>query len=83
MAKTQIVFFNQSSSLWCQSQGAPAPCIVWKKNGIVVQNSTSVRYQLTITEESNDQYSCEVNRPDGLDKREIIHIIECKLLLQQ
>ena len=49
----------------------------------MVQNSTSVRYQLTISGDSNDKYSCEVNGQDGLDKREIIHIIECKHLLQQ
>ena len=79
MAKTQIVFFNHSSSLWCSAQGAPAPHIVWKKNGIVVQNSTSVRYRLTITEENKDKYSCEVKRQDDFDKKEIVHIIECKL----
>ena len=79
MVKTQVVLFNHSSSLWCPAQGAPAPIIVWKKNGIMVQNSTSVRYQLTITEESHDKYSCEVNRGDGLGKKEIIFVMEREL----
>ena len=65
VAKTQFVLFNQTSSLWCPAQGAPAPFIVWRKNERVVQNSTSVKYQLTITEENNDEYSCEVNRQDA------------------
>ena len=76
VAKTQFVLFNQTSSLWCPAQGAPAPFIVWRKNGRVVQNSTSVKYQLTITEENNDEYSCEVNRQDAFDKKEISFVIE-------
>ncbi|CAH3140138.1 unnamed protein product, partial [Pocillopora meandrina] len=76
VAKTQFVLFNQTSSLWCPAQGAPAPFIVWRKNERVVQNSTSVKYQLTITEENNDKYSCEVNRQDALDKKEISFVIE-------
>ncbi|KAJ7375208.1 hypothetical protein OS493_001951 [Desmophyllum pertusum] len=65
VAKTQSVLFNHSSSLWCPAQGAPAPYIVWRKNGTEVQNSTSVRYELNITEEKNEKYSCEVETPDG------------------
>ena len=80
MAKTQFVLFNHFSSLWCPAQGAPAPYIVWRKNGTVVQNSTSVRYQLNITEEKNEKYSCEVDTPDGLVKKEISPIIESKFL---
>ncbi|KAJ7376912.1 hypothetical protein OS493_031503 [Desmophyllum pertusum] len=76
VAKTQFVLFNHSSSLWCPAQGAPAPFIVWRKNGTVVQNSTSVRYQLNTTEEKNETYSCEVETPDGLVKKEISPIIE-------
>ena len=76
VAKTQFVLFNQTSSLWCPAQGAPAPFIVWRKNGIMVQNSTSIKYQLTITEENNDNYSCEVKRQDDLDKEEIRLVIE-------
>ena len=55
--------------------------MVWKKNGIVLQNSTSITYQLTITEENNDKYSCEVNRQDGFDKKEIIPVMERELFL--
>lgn len=36
VAKTQLVIFNRSSFLWCSAQGAPAPFIVWKKNGKAV-----------------------------------------------
>ena len=79
MAKTQFILFNHSSSLWCQAQDAPAPFIVWKKNGIVLQNSTSVTYQLTITDENNDKYSCEVNRQDGFDKKYINLVMEREL----
>ena len=76
VAKTQFVLFNQTSSLWCPAQGAPAPSIVWRKNGIVVQYSTSVKHQLTITEENNDKYSCEVKKENGFDKKEIRLVIE-------
>ena len=76
MAKTQFVLFNQTSSLWCPAQGAPAPSIVWRKNGIVVQYSTSVKHPLTITEENNDKYSCEVKKENGFDKKEIRLVIE-------
>ncbi|KAJ7385624.1 hypothetical protein OS493_015212, partial [Desmophyllum pertusum] len=76
VAKTQFVLYNHFSSLWCPAQGAPAPYIVWRKNDTVVQNSTSVRYELEITEEKNEKYSCEVHRPDGLDKKEISLIVE-------
>lgn len=76
MLKTQYVLFNHSSPVWCLAQGAPAPFIVWKKNGIVVQNSTSVMFQPNIIEENNDNYSCEVNRRDGFDKKEIHLVME-------
>ena len=76
VAKTQFVLFNQTSSLWCPAQGAPAPFIVWRKNGIMVQNSTSIKYQLTITEENNDNYGCEVKKQDDLDKEEMRLVIE-------
>ena len=42
----------------------------------MVQNSTSIKYQLTITEENNDKYSCEVKKQDDLDKEEIRLVIE-------
>ena len=48
----------------------------------MLQNSTSVTYQLTITDENNDKYSCEVNRQDGFDKKEIdILVMERELFL--
>ena len=42
----------------------------------MVQNSTSVKYQLTITGENTDEYSCEVNKQDDLDRKEIRFVIE-------
>nr|XP_058965299.1 uncharacterized protein LOC131791954 [Pocillopora verrucosa] len=75
--KTQIVFLNRTSNLWCPVEGAPAPYIVWRKNGIVVQNSTSVRYQL-VAAEKNVNYSCEVRRDKEISKREIsLNIEKC------
>ncbi|PFX23275.1 Relaxin receptor 1 [Stylophora pistillata] len=75
--KTQFVLFKHSSSLWCPAEGGPAPYIVWRKNGAVVQNSTSVRYWLTITEEEeNPNYSCEVETHNGLDQKNISLVIE-------
>ena len=82
VAGTQFVLFNQTSSLWCPAQGAPAPFIVWRKNGSVVQNSTSVEYQLTITEENTDEYSCEVNGQDDVDKKEIRFVTESEFFSQ-
>ena len=73
--KTQIVFLNRTSNLWCPVEGAPAPYIVWRKNGVVVENSTSVRYQL-VPEEKNVNYSCEVRRDKEISKREISLNIE-------
>ena len=81
MAKTQFVLFNHSSSLWCPAEGGPAPNIVWRKNGAVIQNSTSVRYRLTITEEGNNtNYSCEVDSHGGLDKKNISVVVEGKFV---
>ena len=76
VAETQFILLNHSSSLWCPAQGAPAPVIVWRKNGIVARNSTSVLYQLNITGENNDNYSCEVNTQDGFEKKRIHLVIE-------
>ena len=73
--KTQIVFLNRTSNLWCPVEGAPAPYIVWRKNGVVVQNSTSVRYQLVAAEE-NVNYSCEVRRDNNISRSEISLNIE-------
>ena len=42
----------------------------------MVQYSTSVKHQLTITEENNDKYSCEVKKENGFDKKEIRLVIE-------
>ena len=42
----------------------------------MVQNSTSIKYQLIITEENNDNYSCEVKKQDDLDKEEFRLVIE-------
>ena len=82
VAGAQFVIFNQTSSLWCPAQGAPAPFIVWRKNRRVVQNSTGVKYQLTITEENTDEYSCEVNGQDDVDKKEIRFVTESEFFSQ-
>ena len=73
--KTQTVILNRTSNLWCPVEGAPAPYVVWRKNGVVVQNSTSVRYQL-VAAEKNVTYSCEVRRDDNVSRREISLSIE-------
>ena len=75
VAKTQFVLLNHLSSLWCPAEGGPAPRIVWRKNGAVVQNSTSVRLQINVTEEErNTNYSCEVD-DHGLFKRKNISLV--------
>ncbi|XP_022798292.1 uncharacterized protein LOC111336445, partial [Stylophora pistillata] len=74
--KTQYVLLNRTSSLWCPVEGAPAPYIVWRKNGVVVQNSTSIRYQLLETAENTANYSCEVRRGEKISWREISLNIE-------
>ena len=76
VAKTQFVLLNHSSSLWCPAEGGPAPRIVWRKNGAVVQNSTSVRLQINVTEEEgNTNYSCEV---DDQEPKNISLVVESK-----
>nr|XP_058955675.1 leucine-rich repeat-containing G-protein coupled receptor 5-like isoform X5 [Pocillopora verrucosa] len=87
VAKTQFVL-HQSSSLWCPAEGGPAPRIVWRKNGAVVQNSTSVRLQINVTEEERSTtYSCEVDDHGQLKRKNINLIVEkcpqqcqCKVL---
>ena len=77
----QVVLRNQTSFLWCLAEGAPAPVIAWRKNGIVVQNSTSVRYSMGIVKRSNDNYSCEVkNNEKETMKKEFVISIESELL---
>ena len=77
--KTQSVLLNRASSLWCPVEGAPAPYIVWRKNCVVVQNSTSIKYQLLETAENNANYSCEVRRGEKISWREISLDIESEL----
>ncbi|KAJ7385569.1 hypothetical protein OS493_015148 [Desmophyllum pertusum] len=76
---TQFVLYNQSSFLWCPAEGAPAPVIFWRKNGTVVQNTTSVRYKLRIVKGNNETYSCEVKNNDQLTKKEFVLYIESEL----
>ena len=79
VAKTQFVLLNHSSSLWCPAEGGPAPRIVWRKNGAVVQNSTSVRLQINVTEEErNTNYSCEVDDHGLLKRKNISLVVESK-----
>jgi len=76
----QFVLYNQTSFLWCLAEGAPAPDIVWRKNGLVVQNSTSVRYSMEIVKRSNDNYSCEVMKNDEETTKEefVLSIERCR-----
>ena len=72
-----FALYNQTSFLWCLAEGAPAPIIVWRKNGLVVQNSTSVRYSMGIVKRSNGNYSCEVKKNnEETIKEEIALFIE-------
>ncbi|XP_022777502.1 hemicentin-1-like, partial [Stylophora pistillata] len=76
--KTQSILLNRTSSLWCPVEGAPAPYIMWRKNGVVVQNSTSIKYQLLETAENNANYSCEVRRGEKISWREIsLNVEKC------
>ena len=78
-AQTQFVLLNHSSSLWCPAEGGPAPRIVWRKNGAVVQNSTSVRLLINVTnEERNTNYSCEVESHGQLKRKYISLVFESK-----
>ena len=77
VATKQFALYNQTSFLWCLAEGAPAPIIVWRKNGLVVQNSTSVRYSMGIVKRSNGNYSCEVKKNnEETIKEEIVLFIE-------
>ena len=76
----QFVLYNQTSFLWCLAEGAPAPDIVWRKNGLVVQNSTNVRHSMGIVKRSNDNYSCEVRKNnEETMKEEFVASIESEL----
>ena len=76
VAETQFVLLNHLSSLWCPAVGGPAPRIVWRKNGAIVQNSTSVRLHINVTEEEgNTSYSCEV---DDQEPKNISLVVESK-----
>ena len=79
VSETQFVLLNHASSLWCPAEGGPAPRIVWRKNGAVVQNSTSVRLQINVTEEErNTSYSCEVDDHGQLERKNISLVVESK-----
>jgi len=76
----QFVLYNQTTFLWCLAEGAPAPGIVWRKNGLVVENSTSVRYNIGIVKRNNDNYSCEVKKSEQETmKEEFVLSIESEL----
>ena len=71
---TQFVLLNRSSFLWCPAKGAPAPLIIWRKNGIIVQNSTSIRYKLGIVKENKDTFSCEVKKNDQVARKLVLYM---------
>ena len=76
----QYVFMNRTSNLWCPVKGAPAPYIVWRKDGVTVQKSTSITFQLKITSENNVNYTCEVRRDGEVLKRNISLKLEGEVL---
>ena len=49
----------------------------------MVQNSTSVKYQLSITEENTDEYSCAVNGQDDVDKKEFRFVTESEFFTNE
>ena len=73
---TQFVLYNYSSSLWCPAEGAPAPFIVWRKTGVIVQNSTSVRYKLDIVKGNKETFSCEVKNKDHVTKKDLVLLMQ-------
>ena len=77
----QYAFLNRTSNLWCPVKGAPAPYIVWRKDGDVVQNSTSITFQLNVTSGNNANYSCEVRRDGEVLRRNISLRIEGEVSL--
>ena len=79
--KTQYVFLNRTSKLWCPMKGAPAPYIVWRKDGVAVQNSTSITFQLKVTSQNNVNYSCEARGDGEVLRRNISLRIEGEVLL--
>ena len=76
---TQYVLQNHSSFLWCPAEGAPAPFIVWRKNGMIVQNSTSIRYKLDV-KGTEAAFSCEVKNKDQVTKKELVVYTESEFL---
>ena len=79
--KTQFVFLNRTSNLWCPVKGAPAPYIVWREDGFAVQKSTSITFKLKITSENNVNYSCEVQSDGEIFRRNISLRVEGELSL--
>lgn len=79
--KTQFVFLNRTSNLWCPVKGAPAPFIVWRKDGFAVQNTTSITFQVKITSENNVNYSCEVQSDGEIFRRNISLRVEGEVSL--
>ena len=77
----QYVFLNRTFNMWCPVKGAPAPYIVWRKDGDPVQNSTSITFQHKITSKNNVNYSCEVRRDGEVLRRNISLIIEGEVSL--
>ena len=77
----QYVFLNRTFNMWCPVKGAPAPYIVWRKDGDSVQNSTSITFQHKITSKNNVNYSCEVRRDGEVLTRNISLRIEGEVSL--
>ena len=75
----QYVLHNRSSYLWCPAEGAPAPFIIWRKNGIIVQNSTSIKYKLNILKGNKETFSCEVKNYVQVTKKKVVLYIESEL----
>ena len=62
------------ATLWCQAQGAPAPVITWRKDGKVLQNSTSVRYTISAWEAKEGDYECLATNSFGEKRKKLVAI---------
>ena len=46
--------------LTCKAEGNPQPYLVWKRNGIVLQNSTNTNYTISSVRRGDEgSYTCE------------------------
>ena len=73
----QAILVGQESPLWCQARGAPAPIITWSKDSNVLQNGTSVIYNLA-SNEKHGRYVCVASNSFGSVTMNISTDGQCK-----